>query len=121
MARKDLIRAYKERPRRAGVFMVKNTANGKILLGSSLNLEGPLNSHKFMLRSGKHQNEALQEDWFAFGEDSFTFEILETVAESNEPGFNIEDELTLLEEIWVEKLQPFDERGYNIDPKIRQA
>ena len=120
-SRKEIIREYKERRKPAGVFMVKNTGNGKILLGSSRNLEGPLNSHRFMLRIGKHENEALQRDWLAFGENSFTFEILETVSESDDPGFNIEDELKLLEEIWLEKLQPFGERGYNQDEKIRQA
>jgi hypothetical protein len=120
-SRKELIREYKERRKPAGVFMVKNTVNGKILLGSSLNLEGPLNSHRFMLRNGKHSNEALQRDWLAFGEDSFTFAVLETVAESDNPGFNIEEELMLLEEIWLERLKPFGERGYNKDEKIRQA
>ena len=120
-SRKELIREYKERRKPAGVFMVKNAANGKILLGSSLNVEGPLNSHRFMLDVGKHGNEALQKDWFTFGAESFVFEILETVPESDKPGFNIKDELTLLEEIWLEKLQPFGERGYNTDAKIRQA
>jgi hypothetical protein len=120
-SRKEIIREYKERRKPAGVFMVKNTANGKILLGSSLNLEGPLNSHRFMLRIGKHENEALQKDWLAFGENKFTFEILESVPESDDPAFHVEDELTLLEEIWLEKLQPFGERGYNKDGKIRQA
>jgi len=120
-SRKELVREYKERRKPAGVFMVKNTANGKVLLGSSLNLEGPLNSHRFMLRSGKHLNEALQRDWDAFGPESFVFEILETVPESDDPGFNVDEELTLLEEIWLEKLEPFGERGYNPDRKIRQA
>ena len=120
-SRKELIREYKERREPAGVFMVKNTSNGKVLLGSSRNLEGPLNSHRFMLLIGKHENEALQKDWLAFGEDSFVFEILEIVPESGDPVFNLDDELTLLEEIWLEKLQPFGERGYNKDGKIRQA
>lgn len=120
-SRKDLIRAYKERRRVAGVFQIKNTANGKVLLGSSLNVDGPLNSHRFMLRSGKHLNEALQKDWAAFGEDSFTFEILETVPESDNPQTNVEDELSLLEQIWLEKLQPFGHKGYNKNEKIRQA
>ena len=50
--RKELKQAYRERPQRAGVFQVKNTANGKLLLGSSLNLDGPLNGHKFALSTG---------------------------------------------------------------------
>jgi group I intron endonuclease len=119
--RQDIIREYKERKKPAGIFQVKNTANGKFLLGSSLNLEGPLNSHKFMLTIGKHRNEALQKDWNEFGGDKFVFEILEVVKVKDDPDFSIEDELTLLEQIWIEKLQPFGEHGYNNEPKIRQA
>lgn len=119
--RKEATREYKERTRPAGVFMVKNHANGKVLLGSSLNLEGPLNAHRFMLKIGQHRNADLQRDWDELGADSFTFEILETVEPSDDPGFDVGDELTLLEQIWLEKLQPFGDRGYNTDEKIRQA
>jgi group I intron endonuclease len=120
-SRKELNREYRERPKPAGVFQVKNIANGKILLGSSLNLEGPLNSHQFMLRIGSHTNRALQKDWDEFGPDQFVFEILEVVKVRDDPNFNLDDELTLLEQIWLEKLQPFGEHGYNLNEKIRQA
>lgn len=120
-SRKDIIREYKERKKPAGVFQIKNLANGKVLLGSSLNLEGPLNSHKFMLTIGSHRNAALQRDWNTFGPDRFVFEILEVVQVKDEPGFRLEDELTLLEEIWLEKLRPIGDRGYNDDERIRQA
>lgn len=118
---KDLKREYKERKKPSGVFQIKNTANGRILLGSSLNLEGPLNGHKFMLTIGRHRNEMLQKEWNEFGADKFVFEILEVVKVKDDPNFNLEDELTLLEQIWFEKLQPFGEKGYNTDSKIRQA
>ncbi len=118
---KELKREYKERKKPAGVFQIKNTVNGKILLGSSLNLEGPLNSHRFMLSTGAHRNPGLQKDWNTYGPDKFVFEILEVVKESTDPNFDVGDELTLLEQIWIEKLQPFGERGYNTDSKIRQA
>ncbi len=120
-SKQELKREYKERKKPAGVFQVKDTVNGKVLLGSSLNLEGPLNSHKFMLSIGRHRNEALQKDWDAHGPDKFVFEILETVKVKDDPDFNLEDELTLLEQIWLEKLQPFGEKGYNTDDHIRQA
>ncbi|MFI5252384.1 MAG: GIY-YIG nuclease family protein [Bacteroidota bacterium] len=121
-SKKDLVREYKERKKPAGVFQVKNIANGKVLLGSSLNLEGALNSHKFMLTIGKHRNEAIQKDWDKYGPDKFIFEILETVkVKEDDPDFNISDELTLLEQIWLEKLQPFGDKGYNTDSRIRQA
>jgi group I intron endonuclease len=120
-SKQDIKREYKERPKPAGVFQVKNTGNGKVLLGSSLNLEGPLNSHKFMLQIGRHRNAALQKEWNTFGPEKFVFEVLEVVKVKDDPNFNLIDELTLLEQIWIEKLQPFGERGYNTEPKIRQA
>lgn len=120
-SRKEIHREYKEHIKPAGIFQVKNIANGKVLLGSSLNLEGPLNSHQFMLKIGSHTNKALQNDWNTFGPDQFIFEILEVVKVSDDPNFNLKDELTLLEQIWLEKLQPFGERGYNLNERIRQA
>jgi len=120
-SKQELIREYKERKKPSGIFQVRNTANGKILLGSSLNLEGPLNSHKFMLTIGRHRNEALQKDWNEFGAAKFVFEILEVVKVKDDPDFNLEDELTLLEQIWIEKLHPFSGEGYNSEKKIRQA
>ncbi len=119
--RQEIKREYKERKKPAGIFQIRNTANGKVYLGSSLNLEGPLNGHKFMLTIGRHRNPALQKEWNEFGADKFTFEVLEVVKVKDDPNFNLEDELTLLEQIWVEKLQPFGERGYNTDSKIRQV
>ena len=120
-SRKDIQREYKERPKSAGVFQVKNVVNGKVLLGSSLNLDGPLNGHRFMLEIGGHTNKALQKEWNEFGANKFVFEILEVVKVKDDPNFNLNDELTLLEQVWLEKLQPFGEQGYNIDAHIRQA
>ena len=120
-SQQDIKREYKERKMEAGVFQVKNTANGKVLLGSSLNLQGPLNAHRFMLTTGLHRNKTLQKEWNEFGGDKFVFEILETVKVKDDPNFDLKDELTLLEQIWLEKLQPFGERGYNPDEHIRQA
>ncbi len=119
--REELKREYRDRPKPAGIFQIRNKANGKILLGSSLNLEGPLNSHKFMLTIGRHRNETLQQEWNKFGADQFAFEVLEVVKVKDDPNFNLSDELTLLEQIWLEKTQPFGDKGYNTDQKIRQA
>jgi len=118
--RKELNRAYMERVKPAGIYQVKNMVNGKMLLGSSLNLEGPLNRHKFMLKIGSHTHKTLQRDWDELGADNFVFEILEEVKLVDSPKFNLSDELTLLEMIWLEKLQPV-ENGYNLNTRIREA
>jgi hypothetical protein len=120
-SRKELNRAYAERVKPAGVFQVKNLKNGKVLLGSSLNLEGSLNKHRFTLKIGSHTNQALQADWNEFGPEQFAFEILEEVVRKDDPNFDLKDELSLLEMIWLEKLQPVGERGYNVNERIREA
>jgi len=120
-SRKDIHREYKERVKPSGIYQVKNMANGKVLLGSSLNTEGLLNRHRFTLKIGSHTNKELQKDWNEFGPEQFVFEILEEVKVVDSPNFNLKDELTLLEEIWLEKLQPFGERGYNLNANIREA
>jgi len=119
--RKELQREYKERVKPSGVYQVKNLANGKVLLGSSLNVEGLLNRNRFTLRNNSHPNEELQKDWNELGPDQFLFEILEVVQVQDDLNFNLKDELTLLEQIWLEKLQPFGERGYNTNDRIREA
>lgn len=110
-----------ERPKPAGVFQIKNKINGKVLLGSSLNLNGALNGHRFTLKINSHRNKPLQEDWNQYGEENFMFEILEEVQVREDPNFNLSDELTLLEMIWFEKLEPLGEKGYNLNDRIRQA
>ena len=120
VTRAEIKRQYKETPKQAGVFQIINTVNGKILLGSSKNLQGRLNKHKFQLSARRHVNKQLQEDWDRLGSDAFRFEIAEVVQPKDDPGFNLEDELSLLEKIWIEKTQPCGERGYNKNPKIRE-
>jgi len=118
--RKSVIREYKERRKPAGVFRIRNLVNGKMLLGSSLNLEGWPNRHTFQLNAGMHPNTDLQKDWAEFGPGNFVFEILEEVRVPDDPDFNPGDELTLLEQIWLEKLDPVGGRGYNLSDSIRQ-
>src|SRR5512141_202301 len=74
-SRAELKREYRERPREAGIYQIRNRHSGKIFLGSSRNLHGPLNRHRFALRVGKHANPALQRDFHEQGEDAFDFEI----------------------------------------------
>lgn len=122
ISRKDLIREYKERKKPAGVYQIRNTINGKMLLGGSLNLEGVLNGQRFRLETGSHRNAALQAEWKSFGAAAFVLEIVEEVTFTDDPHFNLEDELSLLEQIWLEKLEPYGDRGYNAPgAKIRSV
>ena len=117
MDRKARIREYKETLRPMGVYRVRNTANGKSLVGSSVDLPAILNRHRAQLRMGLHANRALQKDWREFGPEVFEFETLDTLKRPDRPGYDPSDDLRVLEEMWLEKLSPFNERGYNGHPK----
>ncbi len=119
--RKDRIREYKMKQPVAGVFAIIFKPTGRALLGSSLNLDGPFNRFRFELKMGSHQNAALQADWNAFGEEAFDFVILETIEPKTEPGYNYSEDLAILEQIWIDRYQPFDEKCYNTKTKIRMA
>jgi hypothetical protein len=120
-SRKEIHKEYKERIKPAGIFQVKNTINGKVLLGSSLNLEWPSNGYRFRLTIGSHRNKVLQQEWNEHGSEKFVFGILEVLRVKDDSNFNLSEGLTLLEQIWLEKPHPFDERGYNINAHIRQV
>lgn len=115
--KKALAREYKESRRPMGAYQVRNTVNGKLLVGVSVDLPSMLNRHRAQLRMGGHHNRALQKDWAEFGPEAFEFEVLDTLTPPERPDYDPKDDLRALEELWLDKLSPFDERGYNARPK----
>jgi hypothetical protein len=108
MDRKALVREYLETPRPAGVYRVLNRASGKSLLGSSPNVPGVLNRQRFQLNNGSHPDNELQADWNALGPDAFTFETLDLLKPSDDPGYDPSEDLRALKEMWLEKLTASD-------------
>lgn len=117
MDRKARIREYKETPRPMGVYRVRNMINGKSLIGSSVDLPAMLNRQRTQLKTGTHSNRALQKDWSELGPEAFDFEVLDTLKAPDQPGYDPTDDLRTLEEMWLDKLSPFDDRGYNVPPR----
>jgi len=96
-----------------GVYQIRNMINGKIFLGSSKDLKGIINRNRFQLKSGLHVNKKLQRDFNEIGESNFSFEILDYLKPKDDLEVDYTEELQMLEEMWVDKLQPYDEKGYN--------
>lgn len=111
--RKALIREYKQNPPPAGVYRITNRANGKILVGKGMNVQAKLNSHQAQLNMRCHRNKTLQQDWDRYGIEQFTFEVLDVLEFQNESPQKQQEELAALEELWLDKLQPYGEQGYN--------
>lgn len=111
--RKDLLRQYKETPRQMGVYRIHNTANGKCFVGAARDVAGKLNGQRFQLRMKVHRNQTLQREWEEYGADAFVFESLDLLEPSQQPDYDPSEDLQVLEELWLQKLQPFGDNGYN--------
>ena len=111
--KKTIKQEYKNRPPDAGVFQIKNLQNGKIFVRSHMNLHAALNRFPMELKLGVSRISQLQADYNQLGAGQFVFEILERLEPQDDPNYNYADDLQTLEEVWLEKLQPYGEKGYN--------
>ena len=112
--KKELKKQYKQTLPKMGIYQIRNLVYGKIFVGRSKELAGKFNSSKFQLKAGLHMNRALQKDYTTLGEDKFAFEVVDYLAPKDEPGYDYTTDLKVLEQMWLDKLQPFDEKGYNL-------
>ena len=92
-----------------GVYKITNKINGKFYIGSSNNIERRWYNHKLLLTEGTHDNQHLQNAWNLYGNNNFSFEIIEECL----PEVQFERE-----QYYLDSLNPFDDRGYNIVRRI---
>lgn len=93
------------------IYKIENKANGKIYVGQTI--QSPKvrwqDGHRNHLRKNKHYNDHLQAAWNKYGEDSFTFEVIEQF----DPGMNFD--LNNLEKYWIKALDAKNpNKGYNM-------
>lgn len=104
---------------RMGVCQIRNTVNNKIFIESSTDLISIWNRQRMELNFGSHPNANLQKDWNELGEDKFRYEILSEIKQIETEIIDYKKEVKLLEEIYIEELKPFDNKGYNKRSKKR--
>lgn len=112
-SKKELKAQYKEMKFPMGVFQIRNITTGKIYVASSVNLDAIWNRHRAQLRFGAHPVGKLQEDWNKYGEDNFMYEVLSVLAQKDEDIHDPKRELKELEQMYLEELQPYGDKGYN--------
>jgi len=110
--KQELKRQYKETKIEAGVYQIRNTKNGKVLIESTPNLK-TINGKLFGLEMGSHTNKLLQNEITEFGGEAFVIEVLEILEIPEDIYFDTKDALKKLMQKWLAKLQPYGERGYN--------
>ena len=58
------------------VYMIKNTVNGKVYVGSSLRPQSRFYEHVYQLKKGVHHSIRLQRSFDKYGEEAFVFIVL---------------------------------------------
>jgi hypothetical protein len=112
--RKQIRDEYKQMKFKIGVFQIRNTVNNKIFVESSTDLVAIWNRIRFQLNAGLHPNAGLQNDWQEFGVGCFVYEILSEIKQDDTKTMDYKKEAKQLEEMYLEELQPFGDKGYNI-------
>ena len=117
--KKQLTLEYKLGLRPMGVFQIRNKTNDRVFVDSSTNIPGKINRHSFALKMGSHASKSLQTEWNELGESAFEFETIEPVEPRDDANSDYKADLITLEDLWLEKLEPYNERGYNERKKTR--
>lgn len=91
-----------------GVYVIRNSANGKAYVGSSIKIAARWRAHKADLAGDRHHSIALQRAWNRRGPNGFEFAILEHVVDRRY--------LTAREQHWIAELKAFGRGGYNMCP-----
>ncbi|WP_127507772.1 GIY-YIG nuclease family protein [Paenibacillus humicus] len=118
-SKKELVSSYKQSFRPMGVYQIRNKENGKVLVCGSMDLPGAKNRLDFFKSTGMNTLHELKSDWKAYGAESFVFEELDQIKPREEYAGDPEElkgyqaEVDALLELWIEKLQPYGDKGYN--------
>ena len=90
----------------SGIYVILNWVNGKVYVGSATYLRKRLSDHKCSLRKNDHDNNYLQNAWNKYGEQNFSFSILEYCSKFD---------LLKREQFWMDHYKAHDPQfGYNL-------
>lgn len=104
--KKELKLEYKEMKPPMGAIIIKNNLSGKIFIDVSKDLKSIINRHRFQLKMGMHKTKELQQDWNEYGEEVFSFDVLEELKyDEKEEKIDCTKELEIMKMIWLEKLK----------------
>ena len=87
-----------------GIYKISCLQDSRVYIGSSNNIKRRWSEHTKALSSRNHRNYNLQEDWDAYGDESFVFEVLEET-----------EDLIIREQFYLDKVL---DSCYNISLKV---
>lgn len=86
-----------------GIYKIENTQNGKVYVGSSINIQKRWLKHQSELRLNRHPSHKLQAAYNLFGKDAFEYSVIEECPE---------DKLLERETYWILEYNSIKD-GYN--------
>lgn len=93
----------------SGIYKITNLSNGKIYVGSAVDVFHRWCCHKGELKENKHSNQYLQNAWNKYKENNFIFEIIEELKDKSK--------IIEREQYWIDKTKCFKRSvGYNLSP-----
>lgn len=66
-----------------GIYRIRNSINGRVYIGSSVDCEKRVAVHRYLLMRSKHWSRHLQSAWAKYGDAAFVFEVVEIVEDAN--------------------------------------
>lgn len=91
---------------KSGIYQITNSINGKIYIGSAVNILKRWYRHKTHANGNYHHSITFQRAWNLYGSSAFTIKVLE---------YCNKEKLAEREQFWLDNLQPFNSSiGYNI-------
>lgn len=103
--RKDAIASYKARKIVGGVYCIRNTITGRILLQSACDLHGCENRFRFSQTTDSCTLLCLSADWKQYGGKAFAFELLESLEKKEtQTDAEFQSDIETLLMIWQERL-----------------
>ncbi len=101
--RSELKRAYKQSAPPMGVFVIRNTRNGRFEVRAARNLHGGMNRLNVEVTPSTNPNLALRADWAAMRE-AFEVRVLDVLEPKDVPGWDPADDLEALRAMWHARL-----------------
>lgn len=92
----------------SGIYAIKNIINNKQYVGSAKNINKRWYQHKYTLNNNTHDNSFLQKAWNKYGENNFTFIVIEETTPEN---------LIKKEQYYIDLYHTCNrKKGYNLAP-----
>lgn len=91
-----------------GIYKIQSVLDGRFYIGSAKNFWDRYSNHVRTVAQGEHKNIKLQRFIEKYGFDAVFFEVVEICEDTSK------DNLIKREQYYLDTLQPFDDKGFNI-------